>query len=159
MADPIRVNNNQFAWGSIILKINGERFRGFTEITFGDKRERVKAYGSARHHAPMGRSAGKYTVDPVKIVGWKGAVQAARAAIAVGSEDGKSYGNVEIEVVVQYVDTGEEPMTVEIERCVWASNSTGDTESPDPLKEEFELDPMLIRRNGLTLYDASEGEP
>lgn len=159
MADPIRVNGNSLSWGSIIIKIDAERYTGFTSISFADKRERVKGYGAARHHAPVRRSRGKYTVDPVKLVGWKSSVGALRAALAARSSDGLSYGDVEFDVVVQYTEADEQPQTVHIERCVWASNSSSDEESADPLKEEIELDAMLIRRNDLVLFDATEGQP
>lgn len=159
MSDDIRVNNNQFSWGSIILKVDSDRYFGFTGITYSDKRERVKAYGMTKHHAPRGRSRGKYTIEPVKLTGWKGSVAALRAGLAARAPDGISYGDVEVQIVVQYVDTGEIPLTVEIDRCVWTTNSAGDEESADPLKEEIEFDAMLIRRNGLVLFDASEGQP
>ena len=42
---------------------------------------------------------------------------------------------------------------------MWTGNSSSDEESPDPLKEEIEIDAMLIRRNGLVLFDASQGSP
>lgn len=159
MADALRINGNAVSWGSIELKIDQEKYTGFTSIGFSDKRERVKGYSVGRHHAPTRRSRGKYTVDPVKLVGWKSSVQALRAALAAKSKDGKSYGDVEFQVVVQYVEDNEDPQTIVIDRCVWSSNSTSDEESPDPLKEEIELDAMLIKRNGLVLFDASEGEP
>jgi hypothetical protein len=159
MSDAIRVNGNQLSWGSIVLKIGGSRFYGFTGISFADKRERVKAYGMGRHQAPRGRSRGKYTVEPVKLTGWKGSMQEVREALAALSVDGISYGDVEFEITVQYVEADEIPMTVEIERCVWGANTTSDEEGPDPLKEEVELDCMLIRRNGLTLFDSSAGSP
>lgn len=159
MADSIRVNGNQHSWGSIVCKVDGERIHGFTGISYGDKRERVKAYGMARHHAPRGRSAGKYSTDPVKLTGWKASMQALREKLASKAKDGVSYGNVEFEIVTQYIDSGETPITVQIERCVWTANTTSDEESPDPLKEEAEFDCMLIRRNGKTLFDATEGAP
>jgi hypothetical protein len=162
MSDGIRVNGNQYSWGSIILKIGGDRFYGFSEIGFADKRERAKAYGLGRHQAPRGRSRGKYTTDPVKLKGSRGSVQEVREALAALATDGVSYGDVEFDVVVQYVessDSSETPMIVEIERCVWASNSTSDTEGSDTLNDDIELDCMLIRRNGLTLFDSSEGSP
>lgn len=162
MADPIRVNGNQLSWGSITVKVDdGERFYGFTSIAFSDKRERVKAYGMGRDHAPRGRSSGKYTVENVKIVGWKESINELRNGLAKRAPDGKSYGDVPFQVTVQYFEPGAagaetEPITVEIDRCVWASNSTSDEESADPLKEEIELDAMAIRRNKLTLYNSSE---
>jgi hypothetical protein len=160
MADTIRVNGNQLSWGSIIVKIDGERIYGFTSISYADKRERVKAYGMGRHHAPRGRSRGKYTVEPVKLGGWKGSVQALRQALADRATDQTSYGDVEFEIVVQYVEPGDEfPIQADIERCVWVGNSSSEEEGADPLKEEIEIDAMLIRRNGLTLFDASQGSP
>jgi hypothetical protein len=159
VADAIRVNGNGFSWGSIIVKVDGDRFYGFTSIGFGDKRERVKGYGMGRHQAPRSRSRGKYSTEPVKLGGPMASLQALRKALAARSSDGKSYGDVEFEVVVQYVDTGETPMTVQIERCVLTANTTANEEGPDLLEDEVEADCMLIRRNGLTLFDASQGSP
>lgn len=162
MPDLIRVNRNQLSWGSIVLKLDQEVFTGFTAISFSDKRERVKAYGMGRHHAPRGRSRGKYTVDPVKLTGWKDSVQLFRVQLAARAPDQSSYGDVEFQIVVTYsegVGNDDAPLTVMIERCVWAANSTSDEENPDPLKEEIEIDAMLIRRNGLVLFDASQGNP
>jgi hypothetical protein len=160
MSDLIRVNGNQMSWGSILLKLDQDVFTGFTGISFSDKRERVKAYGMGRHHAPRGRSRGKYTVDPVKLTGWKKSIHIFRAQLAARAKDSKSYGDVEFQIVVQYVEEGDDPaLTVVIERCVWSGNSSTDEESADPLKEEIEIDAMLIRRDDLVLFDASQGSP
>jgi len=164
MADQIRVNGNAFSWGSIVLKLDGERFYGFTGITFADKRERVMGYGMGRHHAPRLRSRGKYSCDPVKLTGWKNSVQIFRLALASRSVNQLAYGDVEFQTLVQYVEaqnSNETPMTVEIDRCVWTGNSSTDEESADPEKEEIEFSCFLIRRNGLTLYDSSaaDGSP
>src|SRR6185436_16366674 len=45
MTDSIRVNGNSHSWGSIVVKIAGVKYYGFDEISYGDKRERVKGYG------------------------------------------------------------------------------------------------------------------
>src|ERR1044072_2579983 len=145
MADSIRVNNNMYSWGSLIFRVAGERYSGFTGITFADKRERVKGYSMARHHAPYGRSSGKYSVDPVKVTGWTASVQALRQAIAALSPDGLSYGDVQFQGLLQYIEPDETEITVEFDRLVWSSNSASVEEAPDPLKEEFELDAMFIR--------------
>ena len=156
MADPIIVNNNQISWGSIIFKLRGERYNGFTAISYADKRERVKAYGMGRAHAPRGRSRGKYTVEPVKVTGWKASVQIFREALALSSADGLSYGDVEFEGLVQYIEPTEVEINVELNRLVWASNTSSDEENPDPLKEDVEFDAMFIRRNGMTLFTSTE---
>jgi hypothetical protein len=155
-SDPIIVNGNQISWGSIVLKLNSERFTGFTAISFSDKRERVKAYGMGRSHAPRGRSRGKYTVEPVKLTGWKESVQIFRQALASLAPDGASYGDVEFQCLVQYIEPSEAEIDIEIDRCVWMTNTSSDEENPDPLKEEVEFDAMLIRRNGLVLFDQTE---
>lgn len=159
MGDPIRVNGNAHSWGSIYFKIDGDRFYGFTAIGYADSRERAKGYGMGKHHAPRLRSRGKYTTEPVKVTGWKSSVQKLREKLAALSETGTDYGDVEVEIVVQYIERGDSPIDIEIERCVWTKNESSDEENPDPLKESFEMDCMKIRRNGLVLFDSSEGEP
>lgn len=159
MADAIRVNGNQLSWGSITLFIRGEVFTGFTAISYADKRERVKAYGMGRHHAPRGRSRGKYSTDPVKLTGWKSSIDAARQALALGSPSGTSYGDTEFDIQLLYSELFEPNISVFISGCVWTANTSSEEESPDPLKEEIEVDCMAIRRNGLVLFDESLGSP
>jgi hypothetical protein len=158
MSDLQRVNGNIISWGSAVCKIDGERFTGFTAVSYSDKRERVKAYGMGKSQAPRGRSRGKYTVEPVKLTGPKSTFQAMRAKLAAMSADGVSYGDVEFQIVLQYIERDDsESMTVDLEDAVWMSNGSSEEESPDPLKEECEFDIMRVRRNNLVLFDASDG--
>lgn len=159
MADSIRVNGSTKSWGSIKFRLVGELWVGFHSISFSDKRERVKQYGMGRHHAPRGQSAGKYGADNVKVSGDIDSVQLLREGLAAQASDGISYGNVIFAGLVQYIEPDGKEITVELDRLTWAMNSMSNEESPDPLKEDFELGCMLIRRNGLTLFDASEGMP
>lgn len=155
MADQIRVNGNQLSWGSIILKVNEERYYGFTSISYGDKRERSYAYGMNRSQAPRGISKGKYTPEVVSLSGWKGSVQTLLQALAAAG-NGTSYGDTVFQIVVQYIETDDTPVTVEIEDCRVTGITSSDEEGPDPLKEELEIMPMRIRRNGLVLFDDRE---
>lgn len=152
MPDPIRVNGSMLSWGSIVAKVADKRFTGFTSIGYSDSRERVKAYGMGKSQAPRGRSRGKYNVDPVTLTGFKSTIQELREALAELSPTG-SYGDVEFEIVVQYVEADEKPITVELQGLTWAKNTTSEEEGPDPLKEDIELDCMGILRNGLALYE------
>jgi len=156
MADDVRINGNQHSWGSITVKVNEDRFFGFTSIGYSDQRERVKAYGMGRAQGPRGRSRGKYTTEPVTLAGWKDTMQALRKALA-DAGDGESYGDTVFQIVVQYVEGDLDPITVELEDCVYVKNTTSEEEGPDPLKEECEIDCMRIRRDGLVLFDNSEG--
>jgi hypothetical protein len=159
MPDPIRVNGVQLSWGSIRLTVAGDTYTGFTAISFADKRERVKAYGMGRHHAPRGRSSGKYSTESVKLTGWKGSITQLRQSLAALAPDQVSYGSVEFMISVIYSEPAEPNVDVQISGCVWVGNSSSDEESPDPLKEEIEIDCMAIRRNGLTLFDSMELVP
>lgn len=157
MADPFLVNGNQYSWASIVCKAYEEVWTGFTGITYGDKRERVLAYGMGRHHAPRGRSHGKYTPENVKLTGWKKSVHAFLEGLAARSSDGKSYGDSEFQIMVQFVEFDEGDISVVIERCVVVGVTASHEESPDNLKEEIEIQPMWVTRNGLKLWDARQG--
>jgi hypothetical protein len=160
MSDPVRINGNIYGWGSIKVKVDGDLYHGFDKVDFGDKRGRVKQWGTGRHQAPRGRTSGKYEPDPTKLRGPKSTMQALRAKLAAKSSDGTSYGNSEFLIVVQWVEPGEEtPINVEIQRCVIVGDASSNEENGDPSKDEVEIDCMYIIRNGLTLFDASQGIP
>ncbi len=159
MSDQKRINGNIVSWASIKITLGGEQFYGFVGVTYGDKRDRVHVYGMGKHHKPRARTRGKYSTDPVKLKGPKSTMQALRDQLAALSANGLSYGDVEFPISVQYLETGDTEMYVEIERCVYVGESSSEDESPDPLMEEIEIDCMGIRRNGKTLYDSEEGAP
>jgi hypothetical protein len=112
-----------------------------------------------RHQAPRGRSRGKYTPGAGKLGGPPSSIQALREKLASKAPDGDSYGNIEFLLTVQYIDDGERPILVELQQCVITGNDTSNEESADPLKEEIEIMPMRVLRNGKTLYDKSQGTP
>lgn len=155
MGDAIRINNNRVSWGSISVKFNGDLFVGFTALSYSDKRERELSYGMGRHQAPMGRSRGKYTPDNCKLTGFKRTVQDLRAALAAASPIPDSYGDSEVQIVANYVELDESPICVEINRCVWVSSSSSESEGTENIKEEIEWQPLYIRRNGLVLFDTT----
>ncbi|AKT38254.1 hypothetical protein [Chondromyces crocatus] len=155
MSDAIRVNGNQYDWGSIKVKILGEEFYGFTAVSHSQKRERAKAYGFGKHRAPRGRTRGRYSAEG-KMTGWKSSVEALRAFLASQSPDGTNYGDVEFDIVIQYIEPDETPITEELFQCVVASEDASHEENTDPLKEEIGLDVMYIKKNGRTLFDNSD---
>lgn len=156
--DKLRVNGNAVSWGSVIFKINGERIQGCVSITYGDKRERTRAAGMGKHHAPGRKSRGKYTTEPVKIKVFKSTGEAIRQHLAdeAGTD---SYGDTEFETVLQFVEADETPMLVEIHRCTYDGDNGSAEENPDPLYDEIEIGCMSIVRNGKTLFDTADGRP
>lgn len=159
MSDAVRVNGNQVSWGSIVLKCGLARYFGFTSIDYGDKVEVALAWGMGKHQAPRARSRGKYIPDPVKLKGPKTSAQILREQLAALSQDGRSYGTVEFDIVVQYSEANEPPITVEIERCRIVGNHEAHEEGSEILQDELEISCMKIRRNGMVLFDESEGAP
>lgn len=152
MADSARINRNEYSWASITVKVEGEVFSGFTEITYGHKRTRSKTYGMGRSYAPRGRTSGKYEVDNTTLKGPHDTVMALRDFLASKSESGKSYGDVSFQIVVQYLE-GDEDITVELNDNVIVSESFSQSEGPDGLEVEIELDTMGILVNGMSLHD------
>lgn len=154
MPDQIRINGNAHSWGSIILKIDGDRYHGFNSISYADKRERVMVYGMGRHHAPRGRTRGKYSCEPVKIGGPIGSAEAFRAMLGLRAVGGIAIGDVEFTITVQYIEIGTEiPITDVLNRCCLVGNSGSREENPDPLRDELEFSCFTILRNGRMLFD------
>lgn len=158
MSDPRHVPGNELSWGSIKFYLRDVPYTGITSLSGGDKRERQYGFGLGVHHGPSRRSRGKYTPEPLKCTGFKRAIQIMREALAAESETGTSYGDVVFDVVEQYTENGDS-ITVEYIDCVWTENAHSHEENPDPLKEDFAAMPMRVKRNGLVLYDDSEGDP
>jgi hypothetical protein len=158
MSDGIRVNGNAYSWGSIRFKLDGERYFQISEITYADKRERVLFHGMGTHQAPTARSRGKYVPEPVKIKCLKETGANIRAALsALNDTGGTSYGNAVFPMILQYAETqigGILKVTdVGFFDCVYVGTNSTESEGPDPLMEEIELQPMRIKRDGKTLYD------
>jgi len=154
----IGVNGNDFSWGSIVFKVDGELFDGFTKISYSHKRTRTKGYSAGRHHAPTHRSSGKYEPDQVKVTGYKSEIATLRAALARRSASGTSYGNVEFEGVVQFEESNEFHQD-DLSRLTWSEEGVDHEENTDLLTEEITFDTMGIKRDGLTLYDDTDGAP
>jgi hypothetical protein len=157
--DQIRSTKNAFSWGSIKLKVAGDPYYGFTSISFGDKIERAFGYGLGAHHGPRTQSKGKYSTEPVKLKGYPESVQILRATLAELSETGNSYGGVEFSATAMRVERDKEPILVELLGCLWAENASSDEENPDPTMEEITFTCMKVKRNGLVLWDDSDGDP
>lgn len=159
MSDLKRVNGSAPSWGHIIFKLGEERYHGVLSIGYGDKLETIMGYGMGRHHAPTRRSAGKYSTDPGKLKMWKDSAEALRTALAALSEDGRSYGMVEFECVIQVVWPNGKPMTIELHRMRLTEDTSQHDESAELLSEDMTYSCMSIVRDGKTLFDSSEGLP
>jgi hypothetical protein len=158
MSDGIRVNGNAYSWGSIRFKLDGERYFQISEVTFSDKRERQLFSGMGTHQAPTARSRGKYMPETVKLKCLKETGHVIRAALsALNDTGGSSYGNAVFGVHLQYGETQiggiMKHTDVEFLDCVYIGTSETDSEGPDCIQEEIEIQPMRILRDNKPLYD------
>lgn len=150
MSDQVRINGNIYSWSSAEIHINGSIFRGITAINYSQTRERTKGFGSGNHRGARGRTKGKYECE-ADFTMQLDSFESMTDQLASMSPDGLSYGDVPFQVVVQYVEIGLRPVTIEIEDCVITGDSSGETEGTDPSVVEVTLDTMKIRRNGKSL--------
>jgi len=159
MADQLNINGAAHNWNSTIFKIAGSRYTGITSITYSEKMEATLGYGMGRHHAPTRRAAGKYVPGELKIKGYKATIEAIRTQIAALSTDGKSYGVPQFTSSLQFIETGDTPISVQAVKCRIMGTDASSEENPDPTMDELTLQPMYYLTNGRTLFDASQGLP
>lgn len=151
--DAPRVNGNQLSWGSMFIRVQGLDLYGSTEISYGVKRERTKAYG--RGPRPRGRTRGKVTFENPKLKIARDSWRKLQAILASQSADGTSYGNTEFGLFVEGAEK-DELFYASLQRCVVVGVSESDSEGADPSVTELELDTMEIKENGKVIY--SDGE-
>jgi hypothetical protein len=154
MSDRERINGNTYSWSSTEFHIGDDRITGVKSIEYGDSRERALAYGMNRSHAPIGRSAGKYTPDPVKVTVLKSTADAIRASLARQAGTGGP-GNAESTIVVQYTEDDLGSVVDIIRRCTLTKQASKVEENPDPLYEDMEFQCLTIDWNSGTLYDST----
>lgn len=157
MSDTYRVNGNAVSKASTVLTLDGEPIYGWSEISYDHKRERALVYGAGRDQGPVAKTSGKYTPGAVKLKVRKDTSQNIKAQLAAKAEDGVSYGNPSVPMVLQFLENGVTPMTVEFIDASLTSVSAGEKDGPDASMEDLEFQPLRILENGLSLFDNSEG--
>lgn len=146
MADKVRINGAQYDQGSVELKINNEPIYGFTNITWGQKRERVKSVSTGKDRRPKGRSRGKYTTDPFKITVRRDTASMIKLQLAALSSDGENYSEPDqTPIVLQYIEdeSNQAPITIEFLECAFTSDA-GNSEEDGPDMVEIEFDFMYL---------------
>jgi hypothetical protein len=156
VSDEIRFNGIAHSWGSVKLKIAGERFSGISSISYSDKLETAFGYGMGKAHKPRAQSRGKYSAEQVVIKAHTSTAQAIRDMLAERG-DGTSYGTVTVPMVLQYLETDDTPITVEFEDCRLVEDGSSDEEGADVLSVELKWSTFGIVRNGKTLYQQESG--
>lgn len=149
--DAQRINGNIYSWSSVEAFVGDDVITGITDVSYGETRTREKAYGTANHRGPRGRTKGKYEVEDPTMTLHLDSWRALTESLAQLAPDGISYGDVPFVVVVQYVEPGEVPISDVLEDCVIVGWTKNPTEGADAATVEVTLSCMKIRSNGKTL--------
>ena len=152
MSDEIRINGIAHSWGSVKLKVDGERFSGVSSISYSDKLETAFGYGMGKSHKPRAQSRGKYSAEQVVMKVQTSTAQAIRDKLTDRSGT-DAYGTVVVPIVLQYLEPDDTAMTVEFEDCRLVEVGASNEEGADVLTEELKWSTFGIRRNGKTLYE------
>lgn len=152
--DVERLDVNPFGWSSIIYSVNGQEMFGITGISCGWKRERVDGYGLGRSHAPRTYSKGKVSFEPVKLKLHKDTVESLRSYYARFASDQRSFADVRLNHVIQYVEKGSfNTQRIDLVNTAWTGETINHEENPDPLMTEIELKALRVWLNGCTPWD------
>ena len=158
MADQRRINGAVHTWSDIYFKIRGKRFYGIKSIGYGDSRKPSPVYGSGRHYAPIGMTAGKYEVEPCTVSMLKATAASLRKFLADNSPTG-AIGDAEVQIVVMYKNNVGDIYIDTCEYSRYVSTSSKGEDNNEPIYDDIEFQPRFIRWDGRTLFDASEGSP
>lgn len=155
MSDNARINGVQISWSSVKLKIEGVPYFGITGIEYGDAVEQAYAYGIGRHHAPRGKTAGKYTPDPLVLTVWKSTGAAIREDIHTRAA-GRGLARVPSTIIIQYIEGSDDVITIEASQCTLVKVEESAEEGTDALSEKLTFMPMRILRDGVAMYDTTD---
>lgn len=140
----ITVNNIEYSWGSITVKVRGKELTGFKSIGYADSVEREAVYGAGRHK--LGMTRGKYTTEQGTLTCYLKQEREILAELGNGWADADPF-----EIEVRYAEPGQSTHVDIVEGCRWAGTGGGGEEGSAPLERELKFDFMQIKRDGAYL--------
>lgn len=144
----ITVNNVEYSWGSITLKIRGVEIVGFKAISYEEGIEREDVHGARRHK--IGMTKGKVTTEPGSITMYL------KEKTKVVSELGDGWGDVEWDAEVRYAEIGQPTHVDIIEGCKFASNPGGGEEGAAALEREMKFNFMRVCSDGVYMVKPNQ---
>lgn len=148
----LRLNNTMLSWNSCSLKIDGVPYDGLTAVSYSQKRERPQIYGMRKNGGPMGKPAGKYSVDSCSMTFFRDEFDALTTQLALKGLG--SYGDAEFTFVLTYFEPvagAQAPITVVGSGCTIETVKDTNQEGTEALLTEVEINCMSILVNGKAL--------
>lgn len=150
MTDQIRLNNTVFSHQSCQWKLDAIPYDGILSMDFEEKRERKIVYAAKKAGRPIGWTAGKYTVPPIKLVMLKASGHRLLQQMTVKGLG--SYGDAEFNMTMQNIEPGNVPITHVFEPVCITGVKDGTAEGVEELTLEFEMACLSITRDGMRLW-------
>lgn len=136
----ITVNEVEFSWGSITLKINGVEIVGYKGVSYSDGIEREAVYGARRHK--IGMTRGKVTTEQGTITMYLRQLRELMDSL------GDGWGDSIFDLEVRYAEPGRTTRVDIVEGCKFAGNPENAEEGASALEREVKFDFMRISRDG-----------
>lgn len=163
MSGPLRVGNAIYSWTSSLYRFDGRPFAndgtpwGLTSLDYADKRERKVVFANRLDGRPVGKTSGKYTVEPVTIKMLKAGSMALQQYLAI--DGAGSSGDTQFQLMVQVAEPapGARPLVIDLEECTIDGIKDGYEEGVDELLDEITIGCLYLRRNGISLYSLIRG--
>ena len=153
MADTFRVNGNIVAYTSYILTINGIRYQGLTEVSYGHKIETAYAYGMARSGIPLGTTPGKYVPDPLKLKLYQHTAGAIKQDLYDANTDpGAGLSGYRFPILLQYQELNLVSTVIDFRNCRLVTETTSLSEGAEATMTEFEFWPQFLVVNEQPLF-------
>lgn len=150
MSDLIRINNTVYSHNSCAWKFDAIPYDGIQGFDFEQKRERKIVYGARKSGRPIGWTAGKYSVPPIRLVMLKASGD--RLTTQMTTKGLGSYGDAEFNITLQAVEPGGVPITTICEPCCITGKKDTTAEGVEELLTEFEIACLAITENGKRLW-------
>lgn len=135
------VNDIEYSWADIRVKVRGKELIAFKSIKYGDKVTREKVYGARRH--AIARTRGKVEVDDCSITMYESAVRELLAELGDGWAD-----TIVDEIVCQYGNEGQATHTDVLESVLFEGLDGGGEEGSSAIEREVPFSCMKIKRDG-----------
>jgi hypothetical protein len=133
------INGVVHDWSSVRISVRGKTILGVRTLTYSDKLESTKVYGT--HPQPLGRTRGRYEAE-----GSLGLYLA--EANELLTILGPGFSEVPFDIICSYSDGVSPVITDTLRGARLVGPATDYSEGGDPLGLEFDLDILAILWNG-----------
>lgn len=149
MTDLLRVNNTILSFNSFALKIDGVPYNGVLGFDYDQKRERKVVHAAKRDGTPLGKTSGKYHVEPITLTMLRDSAD--KLTTQLTTKGLGSYGDAEFVLIAQYIEPLQPPITVIGVGCTIDGEKDTNQEGVDELLTEFTIGCLRLVKNGKSL--------